>query len=110
MAAFLGIPYAEKPIGQNRFLPPKPVAVWSQPLEATKVGSVCAQLPANGLIRMPVLPGSDDCLLAALHLHFMLVYTLWLCVHVVLYASVGVLLHRCALRGTVQMAAANSGH
>jgi len=62
VAAFLGIPYAEKPIGQNRFLPPKPVAAWSQPLEATKVGSVCAQLPANGLIRLPVLPGTEDCL------------------------------------------------
>ena len=62
VAAFLGIPYAEKPIGQNRFLPPKPVAAWTQPLEATKVGSVCAQLPANGLVRLPVLPGTEDCL------------------------------------------------
>ena len=53
---------AEKPIGPNRFLPTKPVASWTAPLEATKVGSVCAQLPANALVNLPVLPGSEDCL------------------------------------------------
>ena len=33
---FLGIPYAQAPIGENRWMPPKTAAPWPDGLEATE--------------------------------------------------------------------------
>ncbi|XP_013164593.1 PREDICTED: juvenile hormone esterase-like [Papilio xuthus] len=40
---YLGIPYAEKPTGQLRFMPPVPKRPWSHVFEATREGSSCPQ-------------------------------------------------------------------
>ena len=51
---FLGIPYAEAPVGKLRFMPPEPVRPWTETLEATSNGPECPQVPN------PFLPGTDD--------------------------------------------------
>ena len=57
---FLGIPYAEAPVGKLRFMPPEPVRPWKETLEALSNGPECPQV-ANEF-----LPGamtqSEDCL------------------------------------------------
>ncbi|XP_072043148.1 acetylcholinesterase-like [Amphiura filiformis] len=59
--AFLGIPYAEPPVGPLRFKPPIP-KTWSGELQATTVGNRCPQ-PVDHSI--PVVydgPFDEDCL------------------------------------------------
>lgn len=43
MHAFLGIPYAEPPVGALRWAPPEPHAPWTTPRDATTFGGRCAQ-------------------------------------------------------------------
>ncbi|XP_046397738.1 neuroligin-2-like [Ischnura elegans] len=43
VAAFLGIPYSEPPVGELRFKAPVPVAPWRRTKEATKFGPMCIQ-------------------------------------------------------------------
>jgi carboxylesterase type B len=40
---FLGIPYAEPPIGNNRFGKPKPIQKWEKELDATHAKNICWQ-------------------------------------------------------------------
>ena len=59
---FLGIPYAEPPVGRLRFLPPVPVQPWtSQTLEATKDGPPCLQ-PLSGFQFGDLSAMTEDCL------------------------------------------------
>jgi hypothetical protein len=44
-AAFLGIPYAEPPIGNVRWTPPHPVQPWSGIRPAKALGPSCPQQP-----------------------------------------------------------------
>lgn len=65
VATFLGIPFAEPPVKENRWKPPQPKAAWVEPLQAKQPGSICAQLPGNGITRLPIspIPGpKEDCL------------------------------------------------
>ena len=57
---FLGIPFAESPVGKLRLQPPVPVEAWSGVLEATSNGPACVQMitPALG----PNEGVSEDCL------------------------------------------------
>jgi carboxylesterase type B len=61
--SFKGVPYAEPPIGTNRFQPPKPYTkLWTKPYKAVQAGNICMQLdyftpPENELII-----GDEDCL------------------------------------------------
>lgn len=41
IATFLGIPYAEPPVGELRWRPPQPRAPWTEPLDATRFGPQC---------------------------------------------------------------------
>ncbi|XP_049808443.1 acetylcholinesterase-like [Schistocerca nitens] len=52
-SAFLGIPYAEPPVGDLRFEAPRPVAAWEGVFNATEYGSDCVQEDGTG---------SEDCL------------------------------------------------
>ena len=60
VVAFLGLPFAEAPIGDLRFKPPVPIESWGDALDASEFGFACPQ---------PVEPGqtlyqnqSEDCL------------------------------------------------
>ena len=72
---FLGIPYAEPPTGPQRFMPPLPVAAWTDVREALAFGPAAAQVydpheagladfgvqaPADGV--PPLWVGDEDCL------------------------------------------------
>ncbi|XP_065203589.1 carboxylic ester hydrolase-like [Planococcus citri] len=54
--AFLGVPYAEPPIGDLRLENPKPAKSWNQTLDATSYPPICPQLDTTGFI------GQEDCL------------------------------------------------
>ncbi len=55
---FLGIPYATPPVGDSRWMPPQPHGSWSGVLNATELGSHCAQTA-----RVVGAPSSnEDCL------------------------------------------------
>uniref|UniRef100_P37136-2 Isoform H of Acetylcholinesterase n=1 Tax=Rattus norvegicus TaxID=10116 RepID=P37136-2 len=43
VSAFLGIPFAEPPVGSRRFMPPEPKRPWSGILDATTFQNVCYQ-------------------------------------------------------------------
>ncbi len=58
MLQFLGIPYAEPPVGALRWAPPEPYAAWTIPRDASAFGDRCAQIGgAFGLAST-----SEDCL------------------------------------------------
>ncbi|XP_067386185.1 acetylcholinesterase-like [Emydura macquarii macquarii] len=66
VTAFLGIPYAEPPLGALRFQKPLPHQPWSHVLEATSFGKVCFQSPLTDYpdaeTWAPSTPPSEDCL------------------------------------------------
>ncbi|XP_074873147.1 acetylcholinesterase-like [Carettochelys insculpta] len=66
VTAFLGVPYAEPPVGTLRFQKPVPHRPWRHVLEATNFGHACFQSPPTGLplaeIYTPKTPQSEDCL------------------------------------------------
>ncbi|XP_032064784.1 cholinesterase-like isoform X2 [Thamnophis elegans] len=66
VTAYLGIPYAEPPLGKLRFQKPLPHQPWSQTLEAINFGNSCPQFisrdyPEAGIFS-PKTPLSEDCL------------------------------------------------
>ncbi|KAL8212962.1 UNVERIFIED_CONTAM: hypothetical protein K2H54_059841 [Gekko kuhli] len=66
VTAYLGIPYAEPPVGKLRFQKPLPHQPWKQVLEATRFGNSCSQLlfPGTPYTSMWTVspPVSEDCL------------------------------------------------
>ena len=64
--AFLGIPYAEAPVGARRWAAPVPRAAWEGTRDATQFGSACWQPrggPLDGLVPgMGSADQGDDCL------------------------------------------------
>lgn len=71
--AYLGIPYAEPPVGPLRFRPPRPIAPWRDVRDASRFGPASAQVfdPLEALIEdlggepadpPPVHVGSEDSL------------------------------------------------
>ncbi|XP_038051125.1 cholinesterase 1-like [Patiria miniata] len=60
--AFLGIPYAEAPVGARRFKAPTAKATWSAVMDAKVFGSSCAQLGMAMPPDPPALDGQEDCL------------------------------------------------
>jgi para-nitrobenzyl esterase len=58
MHKFLGIPYAEPPVGPLRWAPPEAHAPWTAPRDASAFGSRCAQTPSP----FGEVSSSEDCL------------------------------------------------
>ena len=58
---FLGVPFAEPPLGALRFAPPTPPAPWTSPREATESAPRCAQLDSDDPSRVNE-DSSEDCL------------------------------------------------
>lgn len=49
ITVFKGIPYAEPPVGENRWRPPVPKKPWAGTFDAVRFGNICPQtLPAPG--------------------------------------------------------------
>ncbi|WP_433239380.1 carboxylesterase/lipase family protein [Actinomadura nitritigenes] len=65
VTAFLGIPYAAPPFGENRFKAPRPHEPWDGVRDATEYGPTAPKpgypRPFDRLLPDPVVPG-DDCL------------------------------------------------
>lgn len=55
--AFLGIPFAEPPVGENRWKAPAPKQSWEGIFSATQFGPICPQNAQTN-----TLPQSEDCL------------------------------------------------
>ncbi|XP_015263440.1 PREDICTED: cholinesterase-like [Gekko japonicus] len=66
ITAYLGIPYAEPPVGKLRFQKPVPHTPWSHILEATNFGNSCPQVVISGTPDATIFnantPHSEDCL------------------------------------------------
>lgn len=61
--AFEGIPYADPPIGQRRFEPPKAYSLkWEEPWDATRPGESCLQWDHFKFDVDDKLRGAEDCL------------------------------------------------
>ncbi|XP_060529957.1 esterase FE4-like isoform X2 [Cylas formicarius] len=61
--SFMGIPYAQPPVGDLRFRDPKPLTSWSGVLNTTSQGPCCAGFDTLKLKNFELLPyGSEDCL------------------------------------------------
>lgn len=60
-AVFLGIPYAEPPVGDLRWEPPKRKDAWKSILKATAFGPTCAQITTLGVFAGPA-NNNEDCL------------------------------------------------
>jgi para-nitrobenzyl esterase len=60
MRVFLGIPYAQPPVGELRWKPPRPATAWSDVLEATAIRPACPQIDL--LTNQPLAGASEDCL------------------------------------------------
>ncbi|XP_055381827.1 esterase 6-like [Condylostylus longicornis] len=61
--SFKGIPYAEPPVGENRFESPKPFQQkWSDVRDATKSGATCICLDPVEKVHEKIITGSEDCL------------------------------------------------
>ena len=58
---YLGIPYAQPPVGALRWQPPQPLPPWTHTRNATQFGPTCAQITTTGVFSGP--PSSnEDCL------------------------------------------------
>lgn len=67
IAVFRGVPYAQPPIGELRFRPPRPVTPWDNTLRATQFAPAAPQPRDAGLFvgdpdAMPPVAMSEDCL------------------------------------------------
>lgn len=59
-AAFLGIPYAQPPIGRLRFAPPQPTPPWQGIMDALEYGPTPVRVDSEeSLIPEPAIPGED---------------------------------------------------
>jgi len=64
LAVFKGIPYAQAPVGQNRWRPPVPVAPWTEVRASTDFGPACIQPTPRiqSVYSQDIGATSEDCL------------------------------------------------
>ena len=64
LSVFKGIPYAQAPVGQNRWQPPVPAKPWAEVLEATDFGPACVQPTPRiqSVYSQDIGRTSEDCL------------------------------------------------
>lgn len=64
LSVFKGIPYAQAPVGQNRWRPPVPVAPWTDVRPATDFGPACVQPTPRiqSVYSQDIGATSEDCL------------------------------------------------
>jgi para-nitrobenzyl esterase len=62
VACFLGVPYAEPPVGELRFRAPKPLGTWEGVRTATALGPQCIQNNPDLPAWLDPSPESEDCL------------------------------------------------
>jgi len=55
--AWLGIPYAQPPVGELRWRAPRPLPAWQDTHKALAYGAICPQLSIKGAVT-----GNEDCL------------------------------------------------
>lgn len=68
--AFLGVPYAAPPVGENRWRAPAPAKAWSGVRDATRLGRGCIQALSPKAVLGGgggVVAGSEDCLYANIY-------------------------------------------
>ena len=58
VSEYLGIPYAQPPVGDLRWQPPQSYPPWTQTLNATQFGPTCAQITTLGVFAGP--PNSNE--------------------------------------------------
>lgn len=58
VCSYLGVPFAEPPVGDLRFRSPEPKAAWGNTRSAKSSGPACAQTRIAG----PIFRGNEDCL------------------------------------------------
>jgi len=61
-AEFLGIPFAQPPVGDLRWREPLPLKPWTGVRDATKFGAPCVQPPMGDWNRHDAETGNEDCL------------------------------------------------
>src|SRR5882757_3766572 len=61
VSQFLGIAYAKPPTGNLRWMPPQPVAKWTDVRKTDKFGPTCAQVTTLGPFAGPA-NSNEDCL------------------------------------------------
>lgn len=61
---FRGVPYAQPPVAELRFAPPRPVKPWSGVLDATRNGPIAPQDVSRVFVIMGAIcePQGEDCL------------------------------------------------
>jgi para-nitrobenzyl esterase len=64
---FQGIPYAQPPVGERRWQPPRPVGPWAGVREATRPGPMCPQSYTYPPGSPPTFTGAEDCLTLNVH-------------------------------------------
>ena len=57
--AYLGVPFAEPPVGALRFAPPRPAEPWEGTRPATSFGATPLRVEAPSLIPEPAIPGES---------------------------------------------------
>lgn len=60
--AWLGIPFAQAPLGELRWRAPRPSTPWNGTCKALKFSAACAQLSSITWRDKPFMIGSEDCL------------------------------------------------
>jgi para-nitrobenzyl esterase len=60
--AWLGVPFAQPPVGELRWRAPRPLPPWNDKRQALELSAPCAQLKTFSVFDKHAVTGSEDCL------------------------------------------------